>query len=638
MKSFLKGILLFDKNGEKRKVQLEQGINIITGESKTGKSALVEIIDYCLCSSRCTVPKGIITEFAEVYAIIMNINDRSYVIARQRWVNGGKMLFEEVLNSVTVDSIEYSFFNKQFISVDVVKEKIEKVLGLNVPNTATDIDDRKKKASLRNMVSYLFQHQNLLASKFALFYRFSDYYKRKDVIDQFPVFAGIVNQEYYSHLLILTEYENKLKGLRKKQKANAESVKYVRGKLIELLSNYFSLRNIEFDTKISVDKAIELAKNLPQSQEISFDSDKVAKRYHELDKEIQSLRVKEREISVKIDNLKSVCNTGKDFKDLLLDLQNRANVVEESNNDYICPLCGTRCDAITEEDEEIQQSKDWLNSELQITTNYNEGFSEDIRLLEAEKEEVISQIKIRWKEYKGIEEKYINSKNIRSKIDEINYSRAQIQLFIDLEAKGLFDSQDEEILELESKIKLIKEKIDTFNCKNEIAKAQTFISNNMNKLSKTLDFEDEYKPLNLTFDIMDGTFDVFHTQNGKDKIRLYEMGSGANWVSCHIALFLSILHYFTSQKDSPMPLFMFFDQPSQVYFPQGGEKHNLAQADIKAVNNMYKTMFDEIGKIKDETGILPQLIIVDHVSNDNVNIPEFDEYVRCNWRNGSALI
>lgn len=36
MKSFLKGILLFDKNGEKRKVQLEQGINIITGESKTG--------------------------------------------------------------------------------------------------------------------------------------------------------------------------------------------------------------------------------------------------------------------------------------------------------------------------------------------------------------------------------------------------------------------------------------------------------------------------------------------------------------------------------------------------------------------------------------------------------------------------
>ncbi len=638
MKSYLKGILLFNINGEKRKVQLEQGINIITGESKTGKSALVEIIDYCLCSSRCTVPKGIITDFAEIYAIILSINDCSYIVARQRWLNGGKMLFEEVSNSETVDSLEYSFFDKQFMSVDAVKEKIEKALGLNISNTATDLNDKKKKASLRSMVSYLFQHQNLLASKFALFYRFSDYYKRKDVIDQFPVFAGIVNQEYYSYLLTLNEYENRLRLLRKKQKDNAESIKYVKDKLIELLRNYFLLRNIEFDDTISADKAIELAKYLPQPQEISFDSDKVAKRYQELKNQIEELRVKEREIAVKINNLESVCNTGKDFKDLLLDLKNRTAVAESLTADYVCPLCGSTCKEISDEDDEIQKSKDWLDNELQVTTSYNASFIEDLRLLETEKDKIITQIKSLWREYKGLEEKYINSKSIKSKLDEINYSRAQIQLFVDMEAQGLFDSQDDEINELESKIKLIKEKIDAFNCVNEIIKAQSFISNNMNKLSETLDFEDEYKPLNLTFDIINGTFDIFHTQNKKDKIRLYEMGSGANWVSCHIALFLSILHYFTSQKDSPMPLFMFFDQPSQVYFPQGDEKHDLGQADIKAVNNMYKTMFNEISKIKDETGILPQLIIVDHVSDENVSLPEFKNYVRCNWRNGSALI
>ena len=56
MKSYIKSIIIFGKNGEKRIVPLEQGVNIITGESKTGKSALVEIIDYCLCSTRCTVP------------------------------------------------------------------------------------------------------------------------------------------------------------------------------------------------------------------------------------------------------------------------------------------------------------------------------------------------------------------------------------------------------------------------------------------------------------------------------------------------------------------------------------------------------------------------------------------------------
>lgn len=61
MKSYIKAIIIFDKNGEKRVVPLEQGVNIITGESKTGKSALVEIIDYCLCSTRCTIPKAVNT-------------------------------------------------------------------------------------------------------------------------------------------------------------------------------------------------------------------------------------------------------------------------------------------------------------------------------------------------------------------------------------------------------------------------------------------------------------------------------------------------------------------------------------------------------------------------------------------------
>lgn len=39
MKSYIKSIIIFDENGEKRVVPLKQGVNIITGESKTGKSA-----------------------------------------------------------------------------------------------------------------------------------------------------------------------------------------------------------------------------------------------------------------------------------------------------------------------------------------------------------------------------------------------------------------------------------------------------------------------------------------------------------------------------------------------------------------------------------------------------------------------
>ena len=208
---------------------------------------------------------------------------------------------------------------------------------------------------------------------------------------------------------------------------------------------------------------------------------------------------------------------------------------------------------------------------------------------------------------------------------------------------GLFENVDEDIENLETKIALLEEKINGFDIDTQKAKAQKFINDNMNKLSMTLDFEEEYRPINLNFDLLNETFDIYQKQKKFEKIYLYEMGSGANWVSCHIALFLSFLRYFASQEHSPMPLTMFFDQPSQVYFPQGtsneDEKKNLSQTDMKAVNEMYKTIFNEINNIGKETGVLPQILIVDHVDGKDLEIrDEFLSYVRGDWRNGGALI
>lgn len=236
MKSYIKDIVIFNKNGEKRVVPLEQGVNIITGESKTGKSALVEIIDYCLCSTRCTIPKGKITEFAYLYSLVMAIGDNTYVIARYNWNDGGKMHFIKEKEDFELEKLELSYFmeKSQLLCKDV-KDEIEYALGLLITNMAKDAEQQGKKASLRNMVSYLFQHQNLMASKFALFYRFSDFYKRKDVIDQFPVFAGMISQEYYSDLIQLNTLKDQLKQKYKKQKANEKSTAYIKERLSTLL-------------------------------------------------------------------------------------------------------------------------------------------------------------------------------------------------------------------------------------------------------------------------------------------------------------------------------------------------------------------------------------------------------------------
>jgi hypothetical protein len=49
---------------------------------------------------------------------------------------------------------------------------------------------------------------------------------------------------------------------------------------------------------------------------------------------------------------------------------------------------------------------------------------------------------------------------------------------------------------------------------------------------------------------------------------LWELGSGANWLSYHVASLVALHELFLGQSGNPVPTFLVFDQPSQVYFPQ----------------------------------------------------------------------
>lgn len=642
MKSYMRAIMIFNKSGEVRRVNMEPGVNIITGESKTGKSALVEIIDYCLCSSRCTIPKGKITEFAHIYVIPMVIDKNTYIIARYNWENGGKMHISREDIDFPIDKIDLGYFKDMpLLSIKDVQYEIESALDLHVNNIVFEDEGKSKKASLRNMISYLFQHQNLIASKFALFYRFSESYKRKDIIDQFPIFAGMIGQEYYSSLIELNSLKNQLSQKLKKQKQNQKSSEYLKDILKPLLKDYFSLLNKPIDLNINLNKMKKLASNLPEFDEAQlFEEDGIIERYDSLKKDLEGLADKERNILMKINNLNDASSKGQSFTESLKELKERTKVFEIGENEYSCPLCGNNCEVISEEDKLLLEAGEWLDKELEITNKYTHNFSEDIRKLNGIASDVSDKMKSITNQIKEIEKKYIKSDDLNSKREKVNYAKAKIELYANMIDVGLFEDIDEEIEKLNELILFLEDKIKGCDLDVKKAKAQTFLSDNMNRLALTLDFEEEYKPINLNFGLVDGTFDLYQHQNKHEKIFLNEMGSGANWVSCHIALFLSFLRYFTKQENSPMPLIMFFDQPSQVYFPEGDiDKNEFSQCDLKAVNQMYKTIFDEIKSIGEDTGILPQILIVDHVDGKNLEVKdEFISYIRCNWRNGQALI
>ena len=552
MKSYIQEIILFREDGDKRVVALTPGVNIITGESKTGKSALVEIIDYCLCSTRCTIPKGKITEFSHLYVLVMQINDHTVIIARQNWNNGGKMILSREKADFDAKKLEMNYFDgKIFRNCKEVQYEIECELGLLVSNMETESDQSGKKASLRNMTSYMFQHQNLMASKFALFYRFSDYYKRKDVIDQFPVFAGMIGQEYYSTLIELNNLKAQLKRKEKLQRANQKSTAYIKKNLKPLLSNYYALIGMHLDENITVQKMLKLAKDLPEFDDSQFFGEsEIVSRYNSLNWKLESLRDEERDIRLRIERIRAASETGEGFSAMLGKLKQQADAAPIETSSYFCPLCGHDCSEITQADIELVEATDWLEHELKITEKYTMDFSEDARKLSEALRKIEEDIKNVLRQINILEKKFMTSKELVSRREKANYAKASIMLYAELSNTGIFETVDEDIVKLRNDIVRLEERLSGYDLPTQLTKAQSFLSENMNRLSYTLDFEKEYMPINLNFGLVDQTFDLYQHQNGKDKIYLYEMGSGANWVSCHIALFLSFLNYFLQRHNA----------------------------------------------------------------------------------------
>jgi len=97
MRFCINKIILWLKSGEMRVIPfLNNKVNVITGNSDTGKSSVLDIIDYCLCSSKANIPNQHIGVNVLWYGINITINSKQYTIARG-----------EVKNSIS--SSEYFF-------------------------------------------------------------------------------------------------------------------------------------------------------------------------------------------------------------------------------------------------------------------------------------------------------------------------------------------------------------------------------------------------------------------------------------------------------------------------------------------------------------------------------------------------
>lgn len=640
MNCYIREILIFSAEGDRRSVELSQGLNIITGNSKTGKSALIEIVDYCLCSKLSQIPQGVIQDFAYLFCIVIKFPTKNLIIARKNYLEGGasKMILKVETDDQIASNLTLSYFSElSSINYKDAQLQIEEHIGLKVSNMSETSDEVKnrdnKKASLRDMTSFFFQHQNLIANKHALFYRFDDFAKRASVILSFPVFAGIVDDNYYYLNRLLEEKKNELKqilaDLKRQEKANEEIEKELKG----CFRNYYAIIGQYFNEDFTTSELLDLRDRLPDYTSKTFVANDVYNRYTILTTESKNKTQRLDKLRKKLKDIENSEIYANQYVDELEFLDKKTSDFKEAGN-YNCPVCGQVHAKLNDDIENTRLAKERLQSEILRAATYRVSYVKEKEEIEKEKNTLTKDIRIINHQIEDIEKIFKAIRENKSVGERSIYAKARIDIKIEDFEKVKKVKVAKEDLDVKAEINVLEQKLSIYDKENFFKRDETFLANNMNKIGNRLDFEKELKPINFWFNLQDFSFS--HTLETTGKIRLGEMGSGANWLTCHLSLFLSFLHLFSIRKKSPVPSILFLDQPSQIYFPK--EFDPKKDEDIKQVAKLFKTMLEEIAAIEAKVGYKPQVIVTDHADNLDLSPYKFEDYVRARWIDGKALI
>ena len=379
---------------------------------------------------------------------------------------------------------------------------------------------------------------------------------------------------------------------------------------------------------------------------IEDNTETFSQQYKEYTDEYERLDSEIHEKCLEKEQLHSSIEAGKKYNTALNSIKEY-----ESANIFVseCPFCKKKNDNITNEVNTLQSAINWLNDELLKTPVLTNGFLVKAKKLESE----INELKRNQRTVLALRTEMENAtkliKERKSRFEQAIGVKVRIETLIQDKLIGNTSELLEQIQLCEDKIKQLNNFLkNTYDIDRKIKSAEECINENMNAIGKNLDFEQTYQPVNLKFSL--NSFDLYFDINGKP-VYLRSVGSGANWLACHISLFTALIKYFCQQGNSCLiPPILFLDQPSQVYFPTSIDiseifdakelkknegKENEADADMKSVTNLYQQLVDFCSQTAEETNIKPQIIITDHADKLKLRDCDFDEDLVRNrrWRN-----
>lgn len=653
MRFQLKKLIIWPKSNEfaPRIVEFEVGkLNVITGSSRTGKSAIIPIIDYCLAASDCNIPIDTIRDYASWYGVLFQTDAEEVLISR-RVPLGSK------------GSNDYFFLRGQDLSIPPkIIEANEKTSGVKeilntlsaVPYFPVDGDENSKsyqaRLGFRDLMALVFQTQDLVANQNIIFYKTHAHEHRERLRNWFPYILGAQNIEILAARQRIQIVERRLNQLRKElERASVVSASWMENMRGHIkVAKEYGLLVTAVNEGTTNDELVSSARliisNIPDYPQSSFNSIEAANsEIIHFEKEDEKLSF---EIGVVKRRLNDVRRLKTGFSDYGNSIHKRVDrlhisqwLKDVSESSEGCPACGSKEHPnASSEMEKVSIAFEKYENESSSVADIPTSFSREEQRIKSDLEELLEKKKSYQQKYdqtlakdKRSQEEFQRRKSM---FLFLGHLKASMETFDSLSDGGDFVS---EIESLEIEHKKLLEIIDYKSVQRRLDNATTRISQNMLKHLKTLDVEDKYRDTPPDFSVKDLNIRV--QSNDGHWHFLSEVGSASNWVSFHVALMCSLHEFFLSQGSSCVPSFVIFDQPSQVYFPklkrgeESSDNSKYQDEDVDAVKSIFQTLASSVLASKGRW----QSIILDHADDeiygDIDGVHEVDV-----WREGKKLI
>jgi hypothetical protein len=647
----IKEIILWAKKSSFEPVRLKfstQKVNVITGASRTGKSAIIPIVDYCLGSDKCAIPVKTIRDACEWFGVLIETPLGFKLFARREPGNQKATGDMFVIEGAEIE-IPQRIPGKN-ASVDAIKRKLDEFVGLtNLDFDATDFGSSfKGRPSFRDLGAFLFQPQNIVANPDILFYKADTYEHREKLRTIFPYILNAVTADLLAKQHELSQLR---KELRRKQRELANIKEISERWLAEIKSRAAEARELGLikapilatDTK---DHLIELLSGVVS--DTSLDIKVTSETVSEAVGELLQLQREESGMSLVVSGLRkryaemtALRESSKEYVGALQIQEERLKISEwlakTHDTEHNCPICGNTIEKTTE------QLKQLLNSLKEIESDAGE-FDMIPAAFDREFERVRSELKEATEKLQGIRIRRQSLEKSSEEAKQRQYESLHVSRFVgNLEEAlkmysriGTDNELASEVQEVQNRISLLESDISEGKIKSRIKRAIETINLFAGKLLPYLDCERPEDPISLSIDNL--TIAV----RGQDRDDyLWEIGSGSNWLSYHIAISLALQQFFLTIKESPVPSFLIYDQPSQVYFPKrlASREDDLESdpkfkdEDVEAVQKVFN-VFSRV--VENSKGQL-QVIVLDHAP-ESVWGHISNIHMVAEWRGGKSLI